>query len=66
MTERRERPPATYSDLPDECDWGGCDQTPDKMVEYGEPEDYVVYCLEHKLDAVDRTHPGLIEDVVDL
>lgn len=44
MREPRTKLPKSPAD---ECDWKKCDEEPEYMTTYEEPEDYVFYCENH-------------------
>lgn len=47
MTNRNDRRPLPSLDVPDTCEYGGCDGLPDFRVKFRNPVDFVFYCEEH-------------------
>jgi hypothetical protein len=40
----------TYPDVPDECQYTGCEKRPKLSVRFENPSEYLVYCREHAVE----------------
>jgi hypothetical protein len=61
MTERsigskRKACTSPPDELPSECDYGDCDETPTHRLQFKNPDDNLYYCKEHKSHC--RNLPG--------